>query len=59
MLPVDAGTAGIVYDADVVTPAPDSWLDLFDPRWSGRMAIEDIAVTGIMIGALANGSTST
>jgi spermidine/putrescine transport system substrate-binding protein len=57
MLPVDAGTAGIVYDADVVTPAPDSWTDLFDPRWSGRMAIEDIAVTGIMIGALANGIT--
>jgi len=57
MLPVDAGTAGIVYDADVVQPAPDSWTDLFDPRWSGRMAIEDIAVTGIMIGALANGIT--
>lgn len=55
MVPVDAGTSGIVYDADVVTTPPDSWADLFDPQWSGRMAIEDIAVTGIMIGALANG----
>ena len=46
MLPVDAGTSGIVYDADVVTTPPDSWSDLFDPQWAGRAAIEDIAVTG-------------
>jgi spermidine/putrescine-binding protein len=55
MLPVDAGTAGIVYNADVVTTPPTSWADLFDPQWSGRMSIEDIAVTGIMISALING----
>ncbi len=55
MLPVDAGTAGIVYNADVVTTPPTSWADLFDPQWSDRMAIEDIAVTGIMISALING----
>jgi spermidine/putrescine-binding protein len=55
MVPVDAGTAGIVYNADVVTTAPTSWADLFDPQWSGRMSIEDIAVTGIMISALING----
>jgi spermidine/putrescine transport system substrate-binding protein len=55
MLPVDAGTAGIVYDADVVDPPPDSWTDLFDPRWAGRASIEDISVTAIMIGALATG----
>jgi len=57
MLPVDAGTAGIVYDADVVDPAPTSWTDLFDPRWQGRAGMEDIAVTAIMIGALATGIT--
>jgi len=45
----------IVYDADVVTTPPDSWSDLFDPQWAGRAAIEDIAVTGMMIGALVNG----
>jgi len=57
MLPVDAGTAGIVYDADAVSPAPDSWTDLFDPRWKGRAGLEDIAITAIMVGALANGIT--
>ena len=30
IVPVDAGTAGIMYDADVVTDVPDSWTDLFD-----------------------------
>jgi spermidine/putrescine transport system substrate-binding protein len=55
MLPVDAGTAGILYNADVVQPAPDSWTDLFDPRWEGRASVEDIAVTALMIGALATG----
>ena len=55
MLPVDAGTSGIVYDADVVTTPPDSWADLFDPQWAGRAGMEDIAVTAFMIGALTNG----
>ena len=54
MLPVDAGTAGIVYNADEITTPPTSWADLFDPAYSGRMSIEDIAVTGIMISALIN-----
>jgi len=55
MLPVDAGTAGIVYDAGVVAPPPDSWTDLFDPRWEGHAAMEDISITAVMIGALATG----
>ena len=57
MLPVDMGTAGIVYNADVVTTPPTSWMDLFDPQWSGRVAVEDIAITAIMIAALATGVT--
>jgi spermidine/putrescine-binding protein len=57
MLPVDAGTAGIVYNADVVTTPPDSWTDLFDPQWRGRAGLEDISITAIMVGALANGIT--
>jgi spermidine/putrescine-binding protein len=55
MVPVDAGTSGIIYNADVVTTPPDSWTDLFDPQWKGRAGMEDIAITAIMIGALANG----
>jgi spermidine/putrescine transport system substrate-binding protein len=57
MLPVDMGTAGIVYNADVVSPPPTSWTDLFDPKWSGRVGVEDVPITAIMIGALANGIT--
>jgi spermidine/putrescine transport system substrate-binding protein len=55
MEPVDAGTAGIVYNAEVVDPPPTSWKDLFDPRWQGRAGLEDVAVTALMVGALANG----
>jgi spermidine/putrescine transport system substrate-binding protein len=55
MMPVDAGTAGIMYNADVITAPPTSWTDLFDPTYAGRAAIEDNSTTAIDIGALANG----
>ncbi|MEX0755474.1 MAG: extracellular solute-binding protein [Actinomycetota bacterium] len=55
LVPVDAGTAGIMYDADEITTPPDSWTDLFDPQYEGRAAIEDLSVTAIDIGALATG----
>ncbi len=55
IVPVDAGTAGIMYDADVITTPPDSWTDLFDPQYAGRASLEDLAITAIDIGALANG----
>ena len=54
IVPVDAGTAGIMYDADVVTDVPDSWTDLFDPAYAGRASLEDLSVTAIDVGALAN-----
>jgi len=55
LVPVDAGTAGIMYNADVITEPPDSWLDLFDPQYAGKAALEDLSVTAIDIGALALG----
>ncbi|MEX2274659.1 MAG: extracellular solute-binding protein [Actinomycetota bacterium] len=55
LVPVDAGTAGIMYDADEITTPPDSWLDLFDPQYQGRAALEDLSVTAIDVAALANG----
>jgi spermidine/putrescine-binding protein len=55
LVPVDAGSAGIIYNADVVTTPPDSWTDLFDPQWAGRASMENISTTAIDIGALANG----
>ena len=35
IVPVDAGTAGIMYNADVVTDAARLVADLFDPQWAG------------------------
>ena len=35
----------IVYNPDVVKPAPTSWNDLFNPKWYGRMALGDITGT--------------
>ncbi len=55
MIPVDAGTAGIMYNTDVVTTPPTSWQDLFDPRYAGRASLEDNSTTAIDIGALATG----
>ena len=46
IVPVDAGTAGIMYNADVVTTPPTSWQDLFDPQYAGRASLEDLADHG-------------
>ena len=58
IVPVDAGTAGIMYNADEITTPPDSWTDLFDPQYEGRASLEDLAVTALDVGALANGITN-
>ena len=55
VVPVDMGAGGILYNVDVVDPAPDSWTDLFDPQWKGRASVENNATTAIMIGALVTG----
>ena len=55
IVPVDAGTAGIMYNADEITTPPTSWQDLFDPQYAGRASLEDLAITALDVGALANG----
>ncbi|MGZ8602430.1 MAG: ABC transporter substrate-binding protein [Actinomycetota bacterium] len=55
IVPVDAGTAGIMYNADEITTPPDSWTDLFDPQYAGRASMENLAITALDVGALANG----
>ena len=55
MVPVDAGSTGIQYDPSIVTDAPTSWKDLFDPKYKGKAAVEDQAVKTIPIGAIALG----
>lgn len=45
-LPYQAGTEGIVYNADKVSPAPTRWADLWKPEYAGRMVfLDDSRVT--------------
>jgi spermidine/putrescine transport system substrate-binding protein len=55
MVPVDAGVTGIIYNKDQVNPAPTGFKDLFDPKYKGKVAMIDYAVTAIEIGALVLG----
>jgi spermidine/putrescine-binding protein len=57
MLPVDAGVTGMVYDPSKVSPAPTSFIELFNPKYAGHVTIIDYPVTAIQIGALALGYT--
>ena len=57
MLPVDAGVTGIVYDTTKVTTAPTAFMDLFEPKYKGQVAMIDYPVTAIQVGALALGYT--
>lgn len=55
LVPVDAGTSGLIYNADKVTSPPTTWNDLFDAKYEGRASLEDNPVTAIDVGALATG----
>jgi spermidine/putrescine-binding protein len=39
-VPVAAGPQGLLYNTEEVTPAPDSWAVLYDPRYAGRVSID-------------------
>jgi spermidine/putrescine-binding protein len=39
-VPVAAGPQGLLYDTEQVSPPPDSWADLFDPAYAGRVTID-------------------
>ena len=39
-VPVAAGPQGLLYDTEQVSPPPDSWADLFDPAYAGRVSID-------------------
>jgi spermidine/putrescine-binding protein len=55
LAPVDAGVTGVVYDTTKVTEKPSSFMDLFDPKYEGQVAMIDYPVTAIQVGALALG----
>ena len=40
-IPYTFGTAGIAYDADVISPAPDSWAVLWDEQYKNRFSMLD------------------
>ncbi len=55
-VPVAAGPQGLIYDTRQVSPPPDSWADLFDPRYAGRVTIDGGTwLTPIAEAAMADG----
>ena len=56
-VPIAAGPQGLLYNTEEVVPAPDSWADLFDPAYEGRVSIDGgtwltpIAETAAALGA--------
>jgi spermidine/putrescine-binding protein len=40
-IPYQAGTDAMVYNSDVVTPAPTSWEDLWNPAYANRIVLLD------------------
>jgi spermidine/putrescine-binding protein len=56
-VPIAAGPQGLLYNTEEVVPPPDSWADLFDPAYEGRVSIDGgtwltpIAETAAALGA--------
>jgi len=58
MVPTQAGAVGLIYDKDEFPDGVDSWADLFDPAYAGRVALDGgYWLPPFAIMALANGST--
>ncbi len=58
MVPTQAGAVGLIYDKDEFPDGVDSWADLFDPAYAGRVAMDGgYWLTPFAIKALANGNT--
>ncbi len=55
IVPVDAGTAGIMYNADEITTPPTRGPTCSTRSTPGRASLEDLAITALDVGALANG----
>src|SRR5688500_3369718 len=58
MVATQAGAVGLIYDKEEFPDGVDSWADLFDPAYAGRVALDGgYWLTPFAIMALANGST--
>jgi spermidine/putrescine-binding protein len=60
-IPYQAGTDAIVVNTDVITELPDSWADLWNPAYEGRMvSLDDSrAIIGITLLTLGYGVNAT
>ena len=54
-VPWDWGYESILVRTDLVEEVPDSWSDLWDPQYAGRVIFWDSAETAFVVGALALG----
>ena len=54
-VPVDAGVTGIIYNKSAISTPPTGFKALFDPKYRGKVAIQDYPVAAIEDGALALG----
>ena len=55
-IPYNWGTQPLMYNSDVVKPAPDNWLALWDKKYEGRVSIPDDAYTVFPMVAIAHGA---
>jgi len=57
MVPTQAGAVGLIYDTEEFPDGVDSWSDLFDPEYAGRVALDGgYWLTPFAIVALSEGS---
>jgi putative spermidine/putrescine transport system substrate-binding protein len=43
---------GLLYNHDLVQPAPTSWMDLWDPRFAGKVVVTDLSNSYGLLGFL-------
>jgi spermidine/putrescine transport system substrate-binding protein len=55
VVPFVYGDLPLLYNADVVKPAPTSWAILWDPKYKGRLSVIDEAQVSIPIAAMVLG----
>ena len=49
-VPYNWGTVGILYNTSMVQEAPESWEDLWDPRYEGNILMQDSVRDAFMVG---------
>jgi spermidine/putrescine transport system substrate-binding protein len=58
-LPFEFGSIPLMYDADVISEAPTSWMDMFRPELKGKVALVEDLISAVVTFALAATNTKT